>query len=88
MLACFGKSRIGVWTVVQYRNFGESDSEFLYAFPYLKHSELDAAWQYYAENQDVIDAEIELQSTDDFESTPVFRNRAQELLELVGYEGQ
>jgi uncharacterized protein (DUF433 family) len=52
-------TRIPVRSLVQYRQYGTSDTELLEIYPTLHQGDLEAAWNYYALHQDEIDQEIE-----------------------------
>ncbi|HTQ10617.1 MAG TPA: DUF433 domain-containing protein [Fimbriimonadaceae bacterium] len=55
--ACIRNTRITVWTLIDYKRQGLSDSELLAAFPGLNASDLIAAWDYYASHSEAVDAE-------------------------------
>ena len=65
--ACVRDSRIPVWVLVNYRNLGLSHAGILEAYPSLTESDLEAAWQYAAANQEEIDRDIEENEQDDVE---------------------
>jgi type III restriction enzyme len=53
------KTRATVWGLVEWRKLGLSDSEILVRNPGLTPDDLEAAWNYYALNQDEIDQAIQ-----------------------------
>ena len=53
--ACVVRTRIPVWSLVEYRRLGLSDADILYNYPTLRAEDLVAAWNYYEANS----AEIE-----------------------------
>lgn len=55
--ACIRSTRIPVWSLVQYKQEGLTDSQILTEFPVLNASDLSLAWEYYAAHP----AEIEAQ---------------------------
>jgi uncharacterized protein (DUF433 family) len=55
--ACIRNTRIPVWTLVDYKRQGLTDSELLAAFPSLNASDLAAAWDYYAARAEEVDAQ-------------------------------
>jgi uncharacterized protein (DUF433 family) len=55
--ACIRKTRIAVWTLVDYKRQGLSDAELLAAFPVLNTADLVAAWDYYAAHSEQVDAQ-------------------------------
>ncbi len=56
--ACIRDTRIPVWTLVNYRRLGASESKLLRMFPTLTAGDLDATWQYEADNEEEIDQAI------------------------------
>ena len=56
--ACVGDSRIPVWTLVQLKKLGRSETQLLGDFPSLVQADLDAVWNYYRENPAEIDQPI------------------------------
>ena len=44
--ACIAKTRIPVWSLVNYRRIGASDAQILEAFPHLSAADLVNAWAY------------------------------------------
>jgi uncharacterized protein (DUF433 family) len=46
--ACVRNTRIPVWTLVRFRQFGRSDEQLLSDFPSLTADDLNAAWGYAA----------------------------------------
>jgi uncharacterized protein (DUF433 family) len=57
--ACIRDTRITVWGLVSYRRLGMSDAEILGAVKDLNAADLQAAWEYSAENQAEIDDAIQ-----------------------------
>jgi uncharacterized protein (DUF433 family) len=53
--ACIRKTRIPVWLLVEARQLGISDSDFLDNHPSLTPEDLTAAWAYYEQNKQEID---------------------------------
>jgi uncharacterized protein (DUF433 family) len=53
-----GDTRIAVWTLVQLKKLGRSESQLLGDFPSLVQGDLDAVWHYYRENPAEIDEAI------------------------------
>lgn len=58
--ACIRRSRIAVYDLVEYKQLGLTDVALLNSYPTLTQQDLDAAWAYYAEHPDEIDAAIRL----------------------------
>lgn len=56
--ACVRNFRIPVWLLVEGRQVGMSGEALLQAHPMLSQADLETAWEYYAEHQSEIDAEI------------------------------
>ncbi len=56
--ACVRGHRIPVWCLVGLRQLGAADARILEAYPALAADDLEAAWDYYAVNQDEIDRAI------------------------------
>jgi uncharacterized protein (DUF433 family) len=56
--ACIRKTRIPVWTLVEYRSLGSSDQELLEIYPGLTPPDIQAAWEYYESNRDEIETAI------------------------------
>ncbi|MEC4982918.1 MAG: DUF433 domain-containing protein [Oscillatoria sp. PMC 1068.18] len=44
--ACIAKTRIPVWSLVNYRSLGASDAKILESFPHLSAADLVNAWAY------------------------------------------
>lgn len=57
--ACIRDTRITVWGLVSYRRLGMSDAEILAAVQGLTADDLQAAWEYTAENPAEIDRAIQ-----------------------------
>lgn len=58
--ACIGDRRIMVWLLVEYRRLGMSDERIMSDFdPPLTQADLEAAWEYCAQNRDEIDTAID-----------------------------
>jgi uncharacterized protein (DUF433 family) len=57
-VACIAQTRIPVWTLVQFRRLGLTDSQILEAYPGLDTEDLDSAWAYAWFHQSEIDAQI------------------------------
>jgi uncharacterized protein (DUF433 family) len=55
--ACIRDTRIPVWTLVSYKSQGLSDEDILAAFPGLNASDLLAAWDFYAANGALVEAQ-------------------------------
>ena len=56
--ACVVRTRIPVWTLVEYKRLGLTDEALLDAYPTLIQQDLIHAWAYYAENKKEIDQDI------------------------------
>ncbi|MBT7064854.1 MAG: DUF433 domain-containing protein [Verrucomicrobia bacterium] len=56
---CVVRTRIPVWTLVQGRRLGVSESDLLMAYPSLHAEDLAEAWSYYRSHPQDIDAQIE-----------------------------
>ena len=52
---CIRNTRITVHGLVEWKKLGLSDSEILESIEGLTQADLEAAWQYYAENHDEIE---------------------------------
>ena len=57
--ACIRDTRITVWGLVSYRRLGMSDAEILAAVQGLTADDLQAAWEYAAQNPAEIDRAIQ-----------------------------
>lgn len=55
---CVRSTRIAVWVLQDMRRLGRTDSDILRSYPSLTADDLQAAWQYYAENAKEIDEDI------------------------------
>ena len=53
--ACIRNTRITVWGLVEYRRLGMSDADILRGIVGLTPSDLEAAWEYFAQNRDEIE---------------------------------
>jgi uncharacterized protein (DUF433 family) len=63
--ACIGNRRIMVWLLVAYRKAGMSDARIMTSFDAtLTQADLDAAWDYYAHNEEEIETAILNNETD------------------------
>ena len=56
--ACVVRTRIPVWTLVQARRLGVSESDLLKAYPMLGAEDLAEAWAYCRSHNDLIEAQI------------------------------
>ncbi len=56
--ACIANTRLTVWNLVVWHQLGLSDQALLEKYPQLTQNQLEAAWNYYAQNKDEIDREI------------------------------
>lgn len=56
--ACIGRTQIPVWQLIALRSQGCSDSNLLTDFPQLTRDDLKAAYAYYAQHSEEIDAAI------------------------------
>jgi uncharacterized protein (DUF433 family) len=66
--ACIGNRGVPVWVIVGYRLLGRNDERLLNMFdPPITRADLDAAWEYYQNNRDEIDAAIKDNETGDDE---------------------
>lgn len=57
--ACIAGTRIPVWSLVQYRRLGATDSDLLQWYPSLRGEDLVHAWAYYEAHPGEIDKRIE-----------------------------
>lgn len=57
--ACIRDTRITVWGLVEYHRLGMSDAEILHAVQGLTPADLEAAWEYAADNAQEIDRAIQ-----------------------------
>ncbi len=55
---CIVRTRIPVWTLIQARNLGVSESELLTIYPTLRAEDLVNAWGYYRSHNKEIDRQI------------------------------
>ncbi len=56
--ACIRKTRIPVWTMVEFRKLGSSDEALLEIYPGLTPADVQAAWEYYEHNLAEIETAI------------------------------
>jgi uncharacterized protein (DUF433 family) len=56
--ACIRDTNINVWGLVERRRNGLTDMRILACLPGLKAADLEAAWAYYADHPEEIDAAI------------------------------
>ena len=63
--ACIRNSRIPVWTLINYRRLGGSDTSILYDYPSLTSADLEAASEYYTAYTEEIDLAIRKNEEDD-----------------------
>ena len=63
--ACVGHTRIAVWTLVQLKKLGRSETQLLADFPGLTPDDLDAVWSYYREHPREMDQTIADQERED-----------------------
>jgi uncharacterized protein (DUF433 family) len=56
--ACVIRTRIPVWSIVEYRQMGIGKEKLLINFPTLRAQDLAHIWAYYDANKAEIDAEI------------------------------
>ena len=56
---CIVRTRIPVWTLVQARRLGVTESDLLKSYPSLHAEDLAEAWSYFRMHQQEIDAQIE-----------------------------
>jgi uncharacterized protein (DUF433 family) len=56
--ACVRDTRIPVWVLVNYRRLKASDHDILQAYPSMTTADLEAAWDYAAQNAEEIDVAI------------------------------
>ena len=78
-------TRIEVWVLVQFRLRGWSDAEFLRYFSSLTPADLEAAWEYAAENGEDIDRRIREDDAD--REGEVMRTSASWISKRPGYHG-
>jgi len=52
------RTRIPVWTLVQFKKMGVLENDILKAYPTLRGEDLLSAWAYYCANRQEIDAQI------------------------------
>jgi uncharacterized protein (DUF433 family) len=55
---CVVRTRIPVWTLVQARRLGVSESDLLKAYPALNAGDLAEAWAYYRTHRETIEAQV------------------------------
>lgn len=60
--ATVARTRIPVWTLVEARQNGATDSELLQAFPVLSADDIVNAWNYYWGHKEEIDRDIREQN--------------------------
>jgi uncharacterized protein (DUF433 family) len=58
-VACIARTRIPVWSMVQYRRLGATDAELLQWYPTLTPDDLANAWAYYQSHKEEIERQIE-----------------------------
>jgi uncharacterized protein (DUF433 family) len=63
--ACVRDTRIPVWTLVQLKKLGRTESELLTDYPGLAREDLDAAWNYYRDHTDEIENAIAAEAMED-----------------------
>jgi uncharacterized protein (DUF433 family) len=56
--ACIVRTRIPVWTLVQFRNMDMTDADLLRSYPTLTAQDLASAWAYYDVHRTEVDQEI------------------------------
>jgi uncharacterized protein (DUF433 family) len=56
--ACIIRTRIPVWSLVQFRNMGTTDADLLRSYPTLTAQDLANAWAYYDAHRVEIEQEI------------------------------
>lgn len=56
--ACIIRTRIPVWSVIEYMQMGVGKEKLLLNFPTLRAQDLANAWAYYDANKEEIDQEI------------------------------
>jgi uncharacterized protein (DUF433 family) len=56
--ACIIRTRIPVWSVIEYMQMGVSQEKILINFPTLRPQDIANAWAYYDANKAEIDSEI------------------------------
>lgn len=56
--ACIIRTRIPVWSIIEYMQLGVGKEQLLQNFPTLRAQDLANAWAYYDANKEEIDAEI------------------------------
>ena len=59
--ACIVRTRIPVWTLVQFQQMGATDAELLRSYPTLSAQDLVNTWAYYDAHRQDIDQEIAAQ---------------------------
>ena len=62
--ACIIRTRIPVWSIVEYMLMGVAKEKLLQNFPTLRAQDLTNAWAYYEANKTEIDTEIEENKAD------------------------
>lgn len=55
--ACLANTRVPIWSLVEYKRQGLSDTRILEIFPILTPADLNTAWEYYAAYSREVDAE-------------------------------
>ena len=56
--ACIIRTRIPVWSIIEYMQMGVGAEKLLQSFPSLRAQDLANAWAYYEANKSEIDLEI------------------------------
>jgi uncharacterized protein (DUF433 family) len=62
--ACIRDTRHNVWGLVEWRRLGLSDAQILERHPDLTQADLDAAWEYFAQNPREIERALWLNGAD------------------------
>lgn len=62
--ACIIRTRIPVWSIIEYIQLGVAKEKLLQNFPTLRAQDLANAWAYYDANKDEIDLEIKENNED------------------------
>jgi uncharacterized protein (DUF433 family) len=63
--ACVRDTRIPVWTLVQLKKLGRTETQLVDDFPSITQIDLDAVWNYYREHPNEIDQAIEAEELED-----------------------
>ena len=63
--ACIRRTRVPVWLLIRHKQLGHSEADMLGEYPGLTQADLDAAWAYYRERTEEVEAVIAEQERED-----------------------